>query len=347
MPNRIIKESICTSEKLNQLSDFNFRIWVCLLTYVDDYGRGKAHPAIVRGSCLPLRERVTNKDVEQGLHALADIGCIRLYTIDGESYLCFPGWDKHQTIRNKKSKFPAPPDSDSEPQKIESNCNQLKSNACNCSRNPIQSNTSIEEDEEEEDQQRARAIADAWERETGKRAAPALAKRLANTERLCAFEPGVLEAAIRLAGVKSQNPAAYVFTVCDDWLKEKIHTVTQAEEYMALRDQAGGRMPGITGEEAQRNMQDFRRRQRTAPKPEPEEPREMSMERRFDSFVAAYPNKAGRAKAYVEFVNLAPDMPLLEKMILAIQDQKRAGITLPAPGAWLKRRGWETAPEVE
>ena len=93
------------------------------------------------------------------------------------------------------------------------------------------------------------------------------------------------------------------------------------------------------------NMNRFRKRgsSETAP-----ETREMSMERRFDSFVAAYPVKSGRAKAYVEFIGIAPDMPLLERMILAIQDQKRAGVTMPAPATWLKRRGWETAiPEEE
>ena len=345
MPNRIIKESICTSEKLNALSDFHFRIWVCLLTYVDDYGRGKAHPAIVRGSCLPLRERVTNKDVENGLHALADMGCIRLYTVDGESYLCFPGWDKHQTIRNKKSKFPAPPANDAESQKIESNCIQLKSDDRNCSRNPIQSNPIMEDEEEEEEQQRARAIADAWKREIGNKPAPALIRRLLNTERLCGFEPGVLETGIRVAGVHSENPTTYIRTLCDDWRNEKIRSVAEAEEYLALRDQAAGRMAGVSADEARENMNRFRKRgsSETAP-----ETREMSMERRFDSFVAAYPVKSGRAKAYVEFIGIAPDMPLLERMILAIQDQKRAGVTMPAPATWLKRRGWETAiPEEE
>ena len=132
MPNRLIKESICTSEKVNSLSDFNFRLWVSLITYVDDFGRGDARAAVVKGRCFPLRERVTIKDVDAGLHVLADTGCILLYEVDGESYLCFPNWDKHQTVRNQKSKYPAPPE-------IESNCKQLQTIASKCSRNPIQS----------------------------------------------------------------------------------------------------------------------------------------------------------------------------------------------------------------
>ena len=39
-------------------------------------------------------------------------------------------WAEHQTIRNMKSKYPAP---------SENNCKQLKSIACNCVSNPIQS----------------------------------------------------------------------------------------------------------------------------------------------------------------------------------------------------------------
>ena len=128
MPNRIIKDSIHTSDTVNQMTDFQFRLWVNLITYVDDYGRGDARPAVIRGACFPLRERLTNKDVEAALNALAGIGCVGLYEVDGRPYLYFPTWESHQTIRNKKSKWPAP-GSDSKPlQAIENNCNQLQAN---------------------------------------------------------------------------------------------------------------------------------------------------------------------------------------------------------------------------
>ena len=84
MPNRIIKDSICGSEKLNSLSDFQFRLWVGLITYVDDYGRGDARPAMIKGSVFPLRERVTVKDIESALHALAGAGCVCLYNVGGK-----------------------------------------------------------------------------------------------------------------------------------------------------------------------------------------------------------------------------------------------------------------------
>lgn len=114
MPNRIIKDSITKSEKISELTDFQFRLWVHLITYVDDYGRGDARPAIIRGACFPLRDRMTNKDIEKGLADLAGAGCVGLYKVDGKPYLYFPNWEKHQRVRQKVSKCPAPEDCDEE-----------------------------------------------------------------------------------------------------------------------------------------------------------------------------------------------------------------------------------------
>ena len=109
MPNRIIKESLCSSEKIALLTDFEFRLWIGLITQVDDTGRGDARPAIIKGHVFPLRDRITVKDVSGALHGLAAKGCISLYEIDGRSYFWFPSWAKHQRIRDAKPKFPAPP----------------------------------------------------------------------------------------------------------------------------------------------------------------------------------------------------------------------------------------------
>ena len=137
MPNRIIKESIRTSKSVNQMTDFQFRLWSYLITFVDDYGRGSADPEIIKGFVFPRRKSVTESTIEKTLAELATIGSILLYEVDGESYLCFPNWSEHQSVRNKVSKFPAPEDGKII---IASNCNQLQANASKCPRNPIQSN---------------------------------------------------------------------------------------------------------------------------------------------------------------------------------------------------------------
>lgn len=114
MPDRIIKESILTSEDVNKMTDFQFRVWVSLITYVDDCGRGDARPAVIKGKCFPLRDRMTFADIDAALEALAGIGCVCLYEVDGKPYLCFPTWESHQNVRETHSKFPPPAKSKTE-----------------------------------------------------------------------------------------------------------------------------------------------------------------------------------------------------------------------------------------
>ena len=128
MPNRIIKDTIAKSEKVNGLTDFQFRLWVHLITYVDDYGRGDARPAIIKGSCFPFRDRMTNKDIEKGLADLAGAGCVGLYTVDGKPYLYFPNWEQHQRVRSKISKCPAPV-GNSTGNQVAATCGELPQNA--------------------------------------------------------------------------------------------------------------------------------------------------------------------------------------------------------------------------
>lgn len=125
MANRIIKDTICSSDNLNELSDFEFRLWVCLVVSADDAGRGDARPAIIKGHCFPLRERVTVKDIENALHGLAAHSCVSLYKVGGKPYYSFPTWAAHQRIDRAKPKFPPPENADE-------NCDNLLSNDSNC-----------------------------------------------------------------------------------------------------------------------------------------------------------------------------------------------------------------------
>ncbi len=146
MPNRLIKETIRTSKNVNALTDFQFRVWVYLVTYVDDFGRGSADPEILKGFVFPRKKGITEQQIEEALHSLANSGMIQLYEVEGESYFCFQNWERHQQIRAKKSKFPAPA----------SNGYQMISDDIKCSRNPIQSNTNTESESEYESNARAR-----------------------------------------------------------------------------------------------------------------------------------------------------------------------------------------------
>ena len=108
MPNRIIKETIRTSDTVAEMTDFQFRLWVGLIVSADDYGRGDARPEILKGQIFPLRKKVKEKDIESALNGLAALGCVELYSVNGKPYYSFPTWGAHQRIQTKRSKFPAP-----------------------------------------------------------------------------------------------------------------------------------------------------------------------------------------------------------------------------------------------
>lgn len=153
MPNRIIKESITTSEKLASLSDFEFRLWIGLITQADDAGRGDARPAVIKGRVFPFRERLTVKDVGSSLRALADKGCVTLYEIGGRPYFYFPNWSKHQRVRDCKPKYPEP--TDDSLRQVAADCGEARQSAAIIQSNPIQSE-SESESESKRDSARAK-----------------------------------------------------------------------------------------------------------------------------------------------------------------------------------------------
>ena len=110
MPDRIIRESICTSETLNQLSDFEERFWHRLIVNCDDYGRFDARPAILKGRLFPLLEGKTQRNMLEAVQKLASVGLVELYEVEGKPFLRVVTWDKYQRIRAKRSKYPGPAD---------------------------------------------------------------------------------------------------------------------------------------------------------------------------------------------------------------------------------------------
>lgn len=134
MPNRILKESICTSDSLNQLSPFEETFFLRLIVNCDDFGRFDARSAILKARLFPLKERLSLKDIESALGKLADVGCVKLYSVDSKPYLYLPTWEVHQNVRAKKSKYPSP-DEISEQQYADT-CKQMNTDASECPRNP-------------------------------------------------------------------------------------------------------------------------------------------------------------------------------------------------------------------
>ena len=146
MPNRILKESICTSESIDRLSWLEEVTFYRLIVNCDDYGRMDARPPILRARLFPLKT-LTDKQVQSAIESLRSAGMIDLYKVDGRSYLQIRQWALHQQIRSKKSKFPAP-DSELKPDDIR--CNQMISDA------PVIQSESESETESESESARAR-----------------------------------------------------------------------------------------------------------------------------------------------------------------------------------------------
>ena len=137
MPNRIIKESICTSASIDCLTWFEEVFFYRLMVNVDDYGRMDARTAILRAKLLPLKDNLTDKLIASTLQRLVSAGLVSTYMVEDKPYLRLPSWEKHQTIRNLKSKYPEPPEGVcAQMQSNESNCIQLQANAPVIQSNP-------------------------------------------------------------------------------------------------------------------------------------------------------------------------------------------------------------------
>lgn len=128
MPNRILKESVCTSDSIDALSWFEEVLFYRLITKCDDYGRYDGRAAIIKGNCFPLKD-ITNRDIEKALNKLSAVGLVRAYEVQGRPYLQLVTWEQHQQIRAKKSKYPS----------CENICNQMISNVTVIQSNTIQS----------------------------------------------------------------------------------------------------------------------------------------------------------------------------------------------------------------
>lgn len=109
MPNRILKETICTSENLNALEPEAEVFLYRLIVTCDDYGIFFANTSILRAKCFPLRiDKIKDKDVEKWIKALVEAKLIFLYEYEGREYLKLSKWENHQQVRANKSKYPTP-----------------------------------------------------------------------------------------------------------------------------------------------------------------------------------------------------------------------------------------------
>lgn len=137
MPNRIIKESICTSETLAECSVGANLLFDRLTTKADDHGCFDARVKIIRCGVFPLMMgKVKESDIEKWLNELQSTDCIRMWThTNGVKYGLFPNFSGHQTVRSiHKRKTPEPPKSltllKTDTSSVDSSCKQVQADEC-------------------------------------------------------------------------------------------------------------------------------------------------------------------------------------------------------------------------
>ena len=106
MPNRILREGILTSERVEMLNWAEEVFYRRLMSVVDDYGRYYARPSLILAACYPLLlKKVSDSDIEKWLSACENAALVRVYPAsDGKRYLQL--LDFKQQVRATVSKFP-------------------------------------------------------------------------------------------------------------------------------------------------------------------------------------------------------------------------------------------------
>lgn len=131
MPNRFLKESICTSSDIATLSWQEEVFWYRLIVNCDDYGRFYGDVEILRARCYPKQlSKVTSAVVTKMLDHLEQLDMVRRYVASDEPYVWLPAWPKHQgPPRAKGSKFPQPPTDESGREHLLSDARSVQADA--------------------------------------------------------------------------------------------------------------------------------------------------------------------------------------------------------------------------
>lgn len=107
MPNRIIREGILASDRVEQLDPAGEVFYRRLLNKVDDHGLYDARPSILRANLYPLRlDRVREADISRWMAACQKAGLIVFYEAGGKPFLKV--LNTNWQVRSEP-KYPTPP----------------------------------------------------------------------------------------------------------------------------------------------------------------------------------------------------------------------------------------------
>ena len=93
---RMLKHDLRTSEKVASWPIEIRYFWVLLWGYVDDHGKAKDNPLLVKADTFPLDPDITGDVIDGWLWRIAEDGVIARYAVDGTDYLQVVNWKEHQ-----------------------------------------------------------------------------------------------------------------------------------------------------------------------------------------------------------------------------------------------------------
>lgn len=246
MPNRIIKESICTSDNLNELTPEQEVFFYRLMVSCDDFGRMDARPQILLAKCFPLKlDSVSVKDIDNWLQVLVHRELVTLYEADGKPYLYMTTWDRHQQKRAKNSKYPAPPANDINNTGMISDdikCNHVQSNVPekretrneNTRNDDEKRETDIEfEPEQIESDGRRRDVLKKFEEAWGRMLTAAEVAMIEH--RVDKHGPDLVLLALEISVLNQVLKIKYLDAILDSWDKANLKTVQQVQEHEKQR----------------------------------------------------------------------------------------------------------------
>lgn len=95
---RTLKPEHRQHRKVGPLDHITYRLWVGMILEADDEGRLVYDAAALRVLIFGYHVDVTRAIIEDSTSALAAIGLIRRYVVNGQNYVDFPSWHDHQKI---------------------------------------------------------------------------------------------------------------------------------------------------------------------------------------------------------------------------------------------------------
>lgn len=245
MPNRIIKESICTSGNLDNLNPEEEVFFYRLVVNCDDFGRTDARPQILRAKCYPMKmDRITNEHIEAWLRALVREKLIIIYLVDEKPYLQFITWERHQQVRAKKSKFPAP---DSRNAKLISNdikCQHMSPYSYSYSESETYSEAYSESGTEPIEKTPAAPACNLhvdFEKNFGRPLSSIEYEQITKWQE--AYDPDVVKEALRRAVLNGKFNMRYIDSILLNWEKAGRRTLREVLEYEEAYARAKGKAP--------------------------------------------------------------------------------------------------------